>query len=221
MASNKDSRVYLWVFFLLGLVGLLVTYIAVTVLKSDLLSAISLAFGSTLLTSIVIFVLERSIPRDAPKIEILRGHFKIYHEYQKHIRGLSSVPHRIWTISSSSQISKEWDDFLVGYLNCHGNVIYSRVLVMDDNPSWAGRIADIKARYGGLLNYQHRATVGPPSIECLIIDDSHAFITFASGPAPQECAGILIRDATICQELQHYFVNKLENVLPPQPLGDL
>lgn len=219
MSSSKERPIYLWVFFLIGLLGLLIAYVAIKLVQDDFLGAVGVALGTTLLTSMVIFVLDRSVPRREPKIEILHGHRRIYDEYEKQIARLDDGPHTIRAIASSPNVTEGWDDFLANFLRGHDKVTYSRVVVKDDkNIDWSRRMREIEARYKGILNYEHRVTNGPPSVECLLIDLTHAFITFASGIKPQECTGILIRDGTICAELKQYFANKLEK-LPITPLG--
>jgi hypothetical protein len=175
-----------------------------------------LAIATSFLSTIVVFVCDRAVPRAEVKIKVIRGHEEIYKEYEECLKNLTQdEPHVVRTVASlppSLGVAKKWDDFLGPFLEDRSEVMYKRIIVVNiSNPEWPRRRKELEDRYltKRLVNYKQFEAEGPPSIECLLVDDSLAFVTFASGGRPLESSGLLMKDKRICRELEHYFENQL------------
>ncbi|MCI4338058.1 MAG: hypothetical protein L3J72_01980, partial [Thermoplasmata archaeon] len=158
---------------------------------------------------------------------VIRGHRKIYEEYEKSVRELSDhVSHAVYTTSSSVQsrsVAEEWDTFLTAFLRANSRVEYHRVLVFDPaklTPDWTGRLADIRRQYWGLPNYFEYHSRGSATIEFLLVDEDHAFFTFPTTLRGEESKGISVRDPETCHELAAYarhLAGSLPNVAASAP----
>src|SRR2546422_866757 len=217
-AVTLTARLYLLVLALVGFVGLLIAFIAATILPGNFLSVLLLSLGVSSLTSTIIFSLQRMVPSEyertlrtlaeASQFSTIRGHEKIYEEYKRALRALpDGIPHRIRTTSSCVQdygVRTDWDGFLRDFLTSHSNVRYTRILVRQDTKEWRDRISELAKIYTGINGYREYAHAGPPSVEFLLLDESVAYLTFASTLQPSETSGIIIKDPAICRELVNY-----------------
>lgn len=158
----------------------------------------------------------RAVPSTEVRIKVIRGHEEIYKAYEEALKNLSKgEPHVIRTVASlppSADVAKKWDSFLVPFLETRSEVTYKRTIIVNGTSSeWTRRKKELQQRYLAkrLSNYKQFEAEGPPSIECLLLDDSLAFVTFASAGRPFESSGLRVKDKRICRELEHYFENQL------------
>ncbi|MCI4345160.1 MAG: hypothetical protein L3K07_00170 [Thermoplasmata archaeon] len=179
---------------------------------------IGVATGAT--SSLVILGLQQHFPRDEARFGVIRGHRKIYEQYEKSVRQLDDRrTHAVYTTSASVQshtVAEEWDGFLTAFLRANDSVEYHRILVFDPqkmSPEWTGRLEDIRKRYAGLSNYFEYHSSGPATIEFLLVDEDHAFFTFPATPRSGESNGVIVRDPETCHELAAY-ARHLTSVLP-------
>src|SRR5713226_2772031 len=133
----------------LALLSLVLAAFALT-FRWTLSGTVLLAIATSFLSTIVVFVCDSAIPRAEMRIELIRGHRKIYKRYQECLKNLAKdEPHTIRTVASlppSEDVAKKWDDFLVPFLKEHSDVSYKRVIVVNANPDWARRRKELKDR---------------------------------------------------------------------------
>lgn len=209
---------------LAGALSLTGGFLGLVLLKSTPFAQLGWAVGASILAALIVLGLDRKVPKDIERVKVVRGHAAIYRAYEEQIATLAGdKTHKVRTLSSSPQskeVAEYWDGFLTAFLRQNPSVIYTRYIVKDDRtPEWSRRLPEIQSRYAGLANYRQYLVTGPPSIEFFLVDDSLAFLTFASQLRAQETMGIRIHDRDICKELLNYCETQLEDRYARQSLS--
>lgn len=203
------------IIIIFGSVALALLMAAALVLKlyqSTLIGTVLLSIAVSFLSTIVVFVFERFVPRAEAKVQVKRGHEAIYEKYRDCLESLAKGElHDVRTVASlppSQEVAGKWDSFLVPLLENRSDIRYTRVIVVNDaNKEWERRKGELKDRYLAkkLVNYEQFETKGPPSIECLLVDNDVAFVSFASAGRLQESFCLIVKDRKVCKELENYF----------------
>lgn len=204
------------IFGSLGLALLMVAAFIQNYYQATLAGAVLLSIAISFLSTIVVFICDRFVPRAEARVQVKRGHEEIYEKYRSCLESLpKGESHEIRAVSSSPPspgVAEKWDNFLVHFLKDRSNdVIYKRVIITNKSDEWKRRRRDLETRYikGKLTNYRQFETEGPPSIECLLIEDSLVFVTFASVGKPLESFCLQVKDRKVYKEFEKYFDNQL------------
>lgn len=210
--ERTEERLSLAVFMtllLLGVVFLLISLLVSPLVEDNLIRGVLIGLGVSLLAMSISGSLKRYITPKRLKIEIVRGHNRIYKRFQKMLNSLSDEePHIIRSLNSSppeKDIGNLWDEFLLLWLKNHPDSFFHRVIVYQETPEWRERLAEMEERYAA-PNYIAYEYEGPHVMEMFLIDEKVVLMSFSThgNQTPRITDGIIIRDEQFCKLLKTY-----------------
>lgn len=209
ISEERLSLAIYIILLLLGVILLLISLLVLPLVREDLIRGVLIGLGVSFVTASIIGLLTRYVTPRKYRIEIVRGHGRIYKRFQKMLTSLSEKePHTIRSLNScppEKGIGDRWDEFLTFWLKDHPDSVFHRVIVYQQTSEWRERLAEIEEKYA-FPNYFDYRYEGPPVMEMFLIDENAVLLSFSThgGQIPCITEGIIIRDTQFCKLLKTY-----------------
>lgn len=204
--------------------GLISLGAALFVESSEVLFAVLIALGTTLLGTSAVIVVDRMIPPASQRKVTFQRHTQIYDEFERMLNSLpKDRPHIIRTVNSfppRSDTGDHWDARVHQYLESNRQTQFIRVIFSQETPEWTKRLAVIKEHYAGLPNYIQYRAVAPPAMEMFLVDKDQVLISFGTpaGTSAPITYGVKLEDPRLCEQLEAYHRIRLEGQMMKEAL---